>query len=77
MFLSERIDARRCETLGLVNRVVPTETLLDEALAVARRITRNSPGRLRLAKQALLRNQEITSFAGAMELENRGHALLG
>src|SRR5258707_4082720 len=23
MFLSERIDARRCETLGLVNRVVP------------------------------------------------------
>jgi len=27
MFLSERIDARRCETLGLVNRVVPDAEL--------------------------------------------------
>src|SRR6201994_3063177 len=29
LFLSERIDARRCEALGLVNRVVPDEELRD------------------------------------------------
>jgi enoyl-CoA hydratase/carnithine racemase len=36
MFLSERIDARRCETLGLVNRVVPDAELREAALALAR-----------------------------------------
>ncbi len=33
MFLSERIDARRCETLVLVNRVVPDAELREAALA--------------------------------------------
>lgn len=36
MFLSERIEARRCETLGLVNRVVPDAELRDVAFALAR-----------------------------------------
>lgn len=36
MFLSERVDARRCETLGLVNRVVPDAELRDAAFALAR-----------------------------------------
>jgi enoyl-CoA hydratase/carnithine racemase len=36
MFLSDRIDARRCETLGLVNRVVADAELRDVAFALAR-----------------------------------------
>jgi enoyl-CoA hydratase/carnithine racemase len=36
MFLSERIDARRCETLGLVNRVVPDAELAEAAFALAK-----------------------------------------
>src|SRR3982074_3413177 len=36
MFLSDRIDARRCETLGLVNRVVPDAELREAAFALAR-----------------------------------------
>jgi enoyl-CoA hydratase/carnithine racemase len=36
MFLSERIDARRCETLGLVNRVVPDADLRETAFVLAR-----------------------------------------
>ncbi|WP_050385580.1 enoyl-CoA hydratase-related protein [Bradyrhizobium pachyrhizi] len=35
MFLSERIDARRCEAWGLVNRVVPDADLRDSAFALA------------------------------------------
>ncbi|SFI32852.1 enoyl-CoA hydratase [Bradyrhizobium sp. Gha] len=35
LFLSERIDARRCETLGLVNRVVPDSELRKAAFALA------------------------------------------
>ncbi|MDA9546616.1 MULTISPECIES: enoyl-CoA hydratase-related protein [unclassified Bradyrhizobium] len=42
MFLSERIDARRCEALGLVNRVVSDSELQDEAFAVARTLA-NGP----------------------------------
>ena len=36
MFLSERIDARRCEALGLVNRVIADAELRDVAFALAR-----------------------------------------
>jgi enoyl-CoA hydratase/carnithine racemase len=36
MFLSERIDARRCETLGLVNRVVPDVELAEAAFVLAK-----------------------------------------
>jgi enoyl-CoA hydratase/carnithine racemase len=43
MFLSEKIDARRCEALGLVNRVVPDADLQAEAFAVARTLA-NGPG---------------------------------
>jgi len=42
MFLSERIDARRCEALGLVNRVVPDADLQNEAFALARTLA-NGP----------------------------------
>jgi len=75
-YTGRTVRADEAERIGLVNRVVPSEILLDEALVLAQQITRNSPGGVKLSKQALLRNQEITSFAAAMELENRGQALL-
>jgi len=43
MFLSEKIDARRCEALGLVNRVVPDADLQREAFTMARTLA-NGPG---------------------------------
>jgi enoyl-CoA hydratase/carnithine racemase len=36
MVQSERIDARRCETLGLVNRLVPDLELREATFALAR-----------------------------------------
>jgi enoyl-CoA hydratase/carnithine racemase len=36
LFLSERLDARRCEQLGLVNRVVPDAALHEAAFDMAR-----------------------------------------
>lgn len=68
--------ADEAERIGLVNRVVPTESLFDEALAMARLISQNSPGGVRMSKRAIQRNQEITSYAAALELENRGQALM-
>jgi enoyl-CoA hydratase/carnithine racemase len=42
MYLSERIDARRAESLGLINRVVPDADLQAEAFAIARTLA-NGP----------------------------------
>jgi enoyl-CoA hydratase/carnithine racemase len=68
--------ADEAERIGLVNRVVPTESLLDEAVAMGRLIAQNSPGGVRMSKRAIQRNQEISSYAAALELENRGQALM-
>jgi enoyl-CoA hydratase/carnithine racemase len=38
MLLSEDVDARRCEQLGLVNRVVPDADLFETAFALAARL---------------------------------------
>ncbi|HVV07953.1 enoyl-CoA hydratase/isomerase family protein [Amycolatopsis sp.] len=70
------VAAEEAARIGLVNRVVPAGSLLDEALATARQIAGNSPGGVRMSKRALQRNQEVASYAGALELENRGQALL-
>jgi enoyl-CoA hydratase/carnithine racemase len=70
------VDAGEAVRIGLANRMVPTERLLDEALALARLIAANSPGGVRMTKRAIQRNQEISSYAAALELENRGQALL-
>jgi enoyl-CoA hydratase/carnithine racemase len=70
------VGATEAERIGLVNRVVPAESLLDEAYALATAITANSPAGVRMSKRALQRNQEVASYAAALELENRGQALL-
>ena len=43
MFLGERVDARRCEALGLVNRIVPDADLQSEAFNLAKTLA-NGPG---------------------------------
>jgi enoyl-CoA hydratase/carnithine racemase len=59
-----------------VNRVVPAESLLDETLTLAGAIAANSPAGVQMSKRALQANLEVTSFAAALELENRGQAVL-
>jgi enoyl-CoA hydratase/carnithine racemase len=70
------VEAEEAERIGLVNQVVPADGLMDEALAMARQIAANSPGGVQLSKRALQANLEIGSYAAALELENRGQALL-
>ncbi|BBB95955.1 enoyl-CoA hydratase/carnithine racemase [Bradyrhizobium japonicum] len=53
MFTSEKVDAARCEQIGLVNRVVPDETLQDEAFALAKSIAEGPTLALRYMKDNL------------------------
>ncbi len=43
IFTGEPVGADRMERLGVVNRIVPAGTALEEAIAFAERITENSP----------------------------------
>lgn len=70
------VGAEEAARIGLANRIVPTEELFGEAVEMARTIARNAPGAVRLSKRAIQRNQEVGSYAAALELENRGQALL-
>lgn len=63
----DAIDAAAAERIGLVQKAVPHDALLDEALAVARRVAAHPPVAVRSAKHAI--NQDITApgLAGAVE----------
>jgi len=53
MFTGDKVDAARCETLGLVNRVVPDEKLQAEAFALARSMAEGPTLALRYIKDNL------------------------
>ncbi len=50
---AERIGAERCVDFGLANRMVPGDTLLDEALAWAGKIARRAPLSLAATKKVM------------------------
>jgi enoyl-CoA hydratase/carnithine racemase len=58
VYTGRRIDAATAKAIGLVNRVVPHETLLDEALDLAKTVAAHSPLALRLTKKAFLEGSE-------------------
>jgi enoyl-CoA hydratase/carnithine racemase len=68
MFLSERIDARRCEALGLLNRVVPDVELRDTAFALAKSLAEGPSIALARIKDNL--DHAISAdFLGSMDQE--------
>lgn len=52
-FTGDMIDAREAERIGLVNRVVPLEKLLETALDLAKKIAKKSPLILKYIKRSL------------------------
>lgn len=68
IFLGHNIDAGTALSLGLVNRVVEDEELMDEALKIAQKISAKPPLAVRMAKRTVNTgiNLDITS---GIELE--------
>ncbi len=65
---SERIAAERCVELGLANKAVPAEDLIDEAMAWAERIAARAPLSIAATKKAM-RHAADNTLASTYELE--------
>jgi enoyl-CoA hydratase len=61
------ITAPRAYELGLINRVVPADRVVDEAIALVERIMENSPTAVRVARR-LVREAPALGEAGAWKL---------
>ena len=69
------INADEALRIGLVNKVVPPEALLDEARTLARTIASKPPVAVRLAKEAVLKAFD-TTIEGGLEFERKNFYLL-
>jgi enoyl-CoA hydratase/carnithine racemase len=62
LLTGDRIDAERALAMGLVWRVVPHETLLDEANALARRLVSGAPLAQRAMKEVAMRTRHMATL---------------
>jgi enoyl-CoA hydratase len=77
LYTGRRIDAAEALRMGLVSRVVPDATLLDETVGIAEEMCRFSPYGLQMTKQVIWANLENPSLEAAIELEDRNQLMLG
>jgi enoyl-CoA hydratase len=76
MILTGRmIGAGEAVRMGLVNKVVPVESYLEEAKSLAREIASKPPVAVRLAKEAVLKSFD-TTIEGGLEFERKNFYLL-
>jgi enoyl-CoA hydratase len=69
-----QLTAAEAHRLGLVNRVVPVESYLEEARALAREIASKPPVAVRLAKEAILAAPD-TTIEGGLDFERKNFYL--
>lgn len=70
----DRVDAATALDWGLVSKVVPPQSLLDEARALAARVAKNPTHSVRMAKR-LLRESRLQPLASVLELSATMQAL--
>jgi enoyl-CoA hydratase/carnithine racemase len=69
LLTAERIDAKRAYEMGLVNRVVSRDVLLDSAKSMAERICQNGPLSVRAMKEVFQRSREMDATSKLSLLE--------
>src|SRR5437762_2782641 len=72
VFTGTMISAEDAQRIGLINRVVPHEQLMDSVMELAGTIAKNPPGVLRLAKESIYRSLSSdleTAFARETQVQ--------
>ncbi len=75
LMTGDHYAAESAYEMGLVNKVVPAEELLDYCLDVAKRIAHRGPQAVRLSKEAVNRGQDM-DLEKALRLESDLYAVL-
>ena len=68
LFTCEYIDGKEAERIGLVNKAVPAEALMEETMAMAKKIAANSLFSINLIKKGLNMASEV-SLEALMDYE--------
>jgi 2-(1,2-epoxy-1,2-dihydrophenyl)acetyl-CoA isomerase len=76
-YLSERIDAKEAERLGLVNRVVPDAALEEQTLALAQRLASGPTVAYRYMKENINRAAAGAGLEECLDLEATHHIHTG
>jgi enoyl-CoA hydratase len=69
LFTSEYIDGKEAERIGLVNRAVPLDRLMEEARTIAGKIAANSSFSIKMIKKGLNMAREGVSLDTLMDFE--------
>ena len=69
LFTAEYINGEEAERIGLVNKAVPLDELMDETFAMAKKIAANSSFSLKLIKKGFLMAQGESSLEALMDYE--------
>jgi len=75
MLTGRLVDGEEAARIGLANRVVPADELLDAARELAAEIVANAPFGVRMTKEVLRHNVDAQSAAAAIAMENRTQIL--
>lgn len=67
LFLGEKMNVERAYQMGMVNRVVPRESLEAETLKVAKRLCEQPPMGIKLTKQAINHVEDLRGKRSAMD----------
>ena len=69
LFTAEYIDGREAAAIGLVNKAVPLDSLMDETYAMAKKIAENSSFSIKMIKKGFLMAQGEVSLEALMDYE--------
>lgn len=67
LFTAQAFTAEEAERLGMVNRVVPLDDLVDETMALAEQISEMHPFALAQAKRAVNQTMDVQGFYTALQ----------
>jgi enoyl-CoA hydratase len=69
LFTSEYIDGKEAERIGLINKAVPLDVLMDEATQMAEKIAENSSFSIKMIKKGLNMARDGVSLDALMDFE--------
>ena len=71
----EIIDANKVLSIGLINRIVPAEDLMEETFKLAKKLAQKSPKAMQMGKKSFYQMEDL-KFSDALELTNYHFATL-